>query len=479
MVPNRGIHALYDDLLDRMVDTSGVSRDVLASVLVRAMVVAPADIVRADIAKGDMLGRPSPLNAGAVSKAVSALVKEGLLTQDPPKADYAQRAGRPIKPLRLGSDRWGLMGIKIIHDDGRPTALTGVITKLRLDLSDVLVWEEIELPKDASFTNLAVHLHAFANRLLQRLVKVDGFTTRRILGVGVEIGGHVKDGHVIGATHLGLPADGDDDLLTALHIGLQVPIVIDNDVNVLAVRELYRHKYKERDIAVVAVFEDGVGASLILDGHVYRGGGGMAAEPGHLTVRQTSETGPGSAEKETVRYSNEPDFNSPCHCGKDNHIDCYAVPARLRAELGSDVQDSAAARAFNDDAELTAAGRVFRLGGRALGQGLASIINIVNPARIVVILPSALVPSDRNNGTAAAEYISSMELTVTAESFSTGARDARAGEEILTVEKVNPEEVGFLGAHSAALRAFDAFIGHARGRDECKRSTPQQSISVA
>ena len=198
--------------------------------------------------------------------------------------------------------------------------------ELRLDLSDVLVWEEVKLPSDASFENLAVYLNDFAYKLRRRLDKVDGFTTRRMLGVGVEIGGHVKDGIIIGATHLGIPADEDHDLLTPLHTGLRVPIVIDNDVNVLAVQELYCHKYKERDIAVVAVCEDGVGASLILDGHVYRGGGGMAAEPGHLTVRL--DTGAAAAVDRNAPSAKGPNFNSPCHCGKNNHIDCYAVPAR-------------------------------------------------------------------------------------------------------------------------------------------------------
>lgn len=477
MLPH-GLHTLYDDLLDDMVSRSGVSRDVLAAVLVRAMVVAPREFVRADIAKGDMLSRPSPLNAGAVSKAVAALIKEGLLTEDPQRADYDQRAGRPIKPLRLGSDKWGLMGIKVIHEKNRPTELTGIITKLRMDLSDVLVWDEIELPKDATFENLDAHVAAFARKLLHRLTLVDGFTTRKILGVGVEIGGHVKDGHLIGATHVGLNPDDDSDLLTPLLADLNVPIVIDNDVNVLALRELYRRKYKERDIAVVAVFEDGVGASLILDGHVYRGGGGMAAEPGHLPVRHDEDTRQKTARK--ARQDAEPGFQSKCHCGQSNHVDCYAVPSRLRAELGgADVQETAASQAVNDKGEFTPAGRAFNTAGRALGQGLVSIINIVNPTRMVVVLPAALVPANRDDGTAAAQYLASMETTVTEESFSTGARDARASGETLTIEPVNLEEIGFLGAHCAALRAFDAFIAHARGRDECSILTHQKNKSAA
>lgn len=473
-----GIHDTYDLLLDSLVSKAGVSRDVLASVLVRSMVVSPNDFVRADIAKGDMLSRPSPLNAGAVSKAVKALIEEGLLTQDPSRADYDQRAGRPIKPLRLGSDKWGLMGIKVIHKDNRPTALTGIITKLRMDLSDVLVWEEMDLPTDATFKNLDFHVAAFAHKLLRRLAEVDGFTTRKILGLGVEIGGHVKDGYVFGATHVGLNPHEHEDLLTPLLGNLNVPIVLDNDVNVLAIRELYRREYKERDIAVVAVFEDGVGASLILDGHVYRGGGGMAAEPGHLPVRHSEESRKFVKDRKALPGM-KPGFQAACHCGEFDHIDCYAVPARLDAELGADIQETAASQALDDKGKLTLAGQAFTLSGRALGQGLAAIINIVNPARMLVILPEALVSSARYDGSSAAAYLSSMESTVTAESFSTGARDARASGESLTIESLNSDEIGFIGAHCAALRAFDAFIAHARGRDECSSSLALQEKTFA
>lgn len=471
MLSNRGTHHLYDEILDRMVEASGVSRQVLSKVLVRAMVAGPDDFVRADIAKGWMVGRPSPINAGAVSKAVASLIAEGLMTQDPSRADYEHRSGRPIKPLRLGSDKWGLMGIKILHQGGRPTALTGIITKLRLDLSDVLVWDEIELPREVNFANLADHLAIFANKLLARLVAVDGFSTRQILGIGVEIGGQIKDGHLIGATHIGLQANEKYDLRTPLELHLHIPVVIDNDANVLAVRELYRTMYKERDITLVAVFEDGVGAALILNGFVYRGGSGIAAEIGHQSVRQTHDEATSSYTAVKPISAGVTGFRSPCHCGKKNHIDCIAVPARISAELGENVifEDAAMSEAFTEDGNLTSAGRAFHRGGQALGQGLASIINIVNPARMVVLLPSTLIPADRNDQTAAAEYLSSMEDTVTSESFSTGAADARSNEEFLTIEPMNPDEVGFVGAHCAALRAFDAFIMHARDRDECHR----------
>ena len=63
-----------------------------------------------------------------------------------------------------------------------------------------------------------------------------------------------------------------------------LPVVVDNDLNVLGVHETYRPRSPERNIAVVAVFDDGVGSALIVDGRVYRGGNGMAGEIGHLYV---------------------------------------------------------------------------------------------------------------------------------------------------------------------------------------------------
>ncbi|MCY1240098.1 hypothetical protein D9M72_529300 [compost metagenome] len=68
---------------------------------------------------------------------------------------------------------------------------------------------------------------------------------------------------------------------------------------------------------------------------------------------------------------------------------------------------------------------------------------------------------------------------MTSESFSTGAKDARAAGDFLTVEPLDPNEVGFIGAHSAALRAFDAFVSHARGRDGCHQLALQNTTAVA
>ena len=322
-------HEMYDQLLlSTMEQESRVSKNVLARVLVRVMINAPADVARADIARGTMLAKPSMLNQSAVSKAVACLAAHGLVTQYSARPDE-DRAGRPIIPLSLGSSQWALMGIKVVHENDEPVRLYGVVTDMRVD-SDLSFLAEAERPlHGVTFTTVAEHIKALHDDLLVTLPE-----PRKLFGVGVEVASHVREGVVVGATHVGLSSGKTFDLLTPLQELVQVPVVIDNDVNVLAVRQTYRPK-AERHVAVVAVLDDGVGASLIIDGHVYRGGGGMAAEPGHHTVitpKWDSDREASSGEK--------PGFHSPCHCGRPNHVDCFAVPARLEVELHSTLADA-------------------------------------------------------------------------------------------------------------------------------------------
>jgi predicted NBD/HSP70 family sugar kinase len=464
-------HGAYDALLKDMEAASGVSRNVLARVLVRVMISAPHKVARADIAKGTMLSKPSQLNQSAVSRAVDVLVQQGFVTQFDMQPDLG-RAGRPIKPLRLGSSGRALMGIKIVHRLDRPVKLFGVLSDMRVeDGSGLLAELEQALPQCATFDSLPDHIRRLHDALMARAPEQP-----RLLGIGIELASHVHEGNIIGATHVGLASGETFDLLTPLQqvFGGETPIVIDNDVNVLAVRETYR-ALAERHVALVAVLEDGVGASLIVDGHVYRGGGGMAAEPGHQTVVDLPELQ--SLETGTA-------FGDPCHCGRPGHVDCYSTPKRMETALGTTLAQAGRAPAVDAKGDRTREAEIFRVGGLALGQGIASIVNVVNPARVLLVLPGDLAMDDRRTqhisdaegpghagrarrGTAAAAYLEAVEEALSTYSFSLGASDARAGEGRLRVQVLDTHETEQQGAICAAIRVLDAFVMHARERDRC------------
>jgi len=313
--------------------------------------------------------------------------------------------------------------------------------------------------------------------------------------VGVEVPGHVHQGKVLRADHVGYSAGdthgaGDPialaDLISADLAELlpwPVPVVLENDVNLMALREIYRpgQERRPRDGAVVAVFDHGVGAGVLVSGRVHRGHSGAAGEIGHIPVLtgpldppRPGDPGAASGPARTgPARSRVAGFRDRCTCGLDSHVDCFATPERLTGELGRPLRDfahAAAAPGHDADGALTPEGAAFWEGGTALGLGLVSLLHTVNPGWLLLMLPAALAeasPMDRV--TAADLYRTAVETVLDRYAFSTTARDARAGD-ALRVSALSTGRTGrYMAARNASVRVVDEFVAHALGRDRCSR----------
>jgi predicted NBD/HSP70 family sugar kinase len=256
-----------------------------------------------------------------------------------------------------------------------------------------------------------------------------------------------------------------------------IPGVAENDVNALAIHGYYERSFQKLDVTLVKVLRQGVGAGLILDGRLYRGVHGMAGEPGHVHAEHPEDNPlwkppptPSTAEGRT--------FGDECLCStKDHkeygHVDCLAVPARIEGQLAvvkgekiSLEKAAAAPRAVprEDALVLSDEAVVLRQSGRALGRGLAAMINIVNTGQLILSLPEALAtPLPQSSG---AEYRDAIENEIDS-AYSTGPADARNGHHRLTVQGYDDNELARDGAVAAATTVFNAFIEHGRGRDGC------------
>lgn len=157
-----------------------------------------------------------------------------------------------------------------------------------------------------------------------------------------------------------------------------LPCVVDNDANAAAWAE-YRFGAGRGYRHVLAVtVGTGIGGGIVADGRLFRGAHGFAAEIGHIIV--------------------EP--NGPrCGCG---NLGCWeqvasgrALDRLARAEAARDPGGRIAAQA--DGAEATgrhvseaardgdpAAVAVFAAVGRRLGEGIAGLVNILDPEVVVV-----------------------------------------------------------------------------------------------
>ncbi|MFZ5597150.1 MAG: ROK family protein [Bacillota bacterium] len=156
-------------------------------------------------------------------------------------------------------------------------------------------------------------------------------------------------------------------------------VFVDNDANLAALGEYRFGAGRGSSHMVYVTVSTGIGGGLILDGRLYRGAGGGAGEVGHTVV--------------------DPD-GPLCGCGRAGCLEALAsgtaMAARAR-ELVDSGRGAGILREAGADGEITAvsvaraaaAGDEEALGiivraGRYLGMGLANIINIFNPDRLVI-----------------------------------------------------------------------------------------------
>jgi len=161
---------------------------------------------------------------------------------------------------------------------------------------------------------------------------------------------------------------------------LEVPVLVDNDANLAALGEYSFGAGRGSRHMVYVTVSTGIGGGLILDGRIYRGAGGGAGEVGHMVL---DPEGP------------------PCGCGRRGCLEALAsgtaMAARAR-ELAAAGRGKAILREAGGAAggitavsvsRAAAAGdseaaEIITRAGEYLGMGLANVINLINPDRLVL-----------------------------------------------------------------------------------------------
>jgi predicted NBD/HSP70 family sugar kinase len=294
--------------------------------------------------------------AGAVATELQAL---GLITVDPRPAAPAGAQGRPSHRLGIAADGPVALAVQI-HADGFRTALVGLGGRITATAPGCMTVDA----DPAQVIGDAVTAGA-------RLLRESG---RRCVGAGLAVPSAVAEpeGTALNPLHLAWPAgapvrDIFDRCLAAA--GLPVAGRCGNDVNLAALAE-HRHGagHGAQHLLCVATGHRGVGGALVLDGRLHSGSAGLALEVGHLTVDPQGR---------------------PCHCGSRGCLDVETDPMALLEAAGRTPRTPASpldqARAllrteYHDPAVRDAA----RLLIDRLAQGLAGLVNILNPDRVVL-----------------------------------------------------------------------------------------------
>lgn len=311
---------------------------------VLAMIGAQGPIARAEIA------RRLAVSAPTVTEVTRELVADGLIRV----VDQApSNGGRPGLLLGLVAGAAHALGVKIAPD-------RLAIVRVSLD-GEVLA--RSEEPFDAVAPDAVAHL---AERLRGEIDKAAG---TRLLGIGLGVPGIVDaqrgivEAPILGWQHVGLGP--------TLREQLGLPVLIDNDVNTLAVAERLYGRGREAEHFLTVTIGRGVGLGIVVGGDLYRGARGGAGEFGHVTV---DEDGP------------------LCECGKRGCLEALvADPAlvQLAVEVGLVEPSSSIAdgierlRRLADGGHPTAC-RIYAQAGAILGRAVAGLINVLSPQLVLV-----------------------------------------------------------------------------------------------
>ncbi|MDX6471456.1 MAG: hypothetical protein QOK22_272 [Gaiellaceae bacterium] len=321
--------------------STNLVRDLNRSAVLR-LIGREGPIARAEIARRLAL---SPATVTAVTRRLIAAGLVDVVDQAP------SRGGRPAILLGLVGGAAHALGVKVAADH---------VVGVRVDL-DATVVERFEYPFEAdrpdALERLAELVRPHAEPRADSPV---------ILGIGLGVPGVVDGGDhsVVHSPMLGWHSLGVGALLEER---LGVPVLVENDVNTLAVAGRLYGRGKDVEHFLTVTIGRGVGLGIILGGDLYRGAHGGAGEFGHVAV---VEDGP------------------VCECGKHGCLEALvadpALAARARAEgVLAEGEGIERLRALADADDLRAV-RIFSDAGGILGRAVAGLVNVLSPQLVLI-----------------------------------------------------------------------------------------------
>jgi len=214
--------------------------------------------------------------------------------------------------------------------------------------------------------------------LMREVLARASIKPRQVIAIGIGVPGPVDfaSGQLVEPPLM--PQWDSYSIRDDLRADYDAPVWVDNDVNLMALGELWRLKRTLPNFLVIKV-GTGIGCGVVCHGEVYRGANGSAGDVGHICV--------------------DPD-GPRCHCGNLGCVETMAAGpaiAREATEAAQTGRSAMLAERLAQQGELTpedvglasragdaAANAIVQSSGTLIGQMLASVVNFFNPSHVFV-----------------------------------------------------------------------------------------------
>ncbi|QFY10274.1 ROK family protein [Nonomuraea phyllanthi] len=314
------------------------------------------------------LGTTTGLSSGSISTIVAELAGEGLV-EDAGTVD--SDGGRPRHLLRVSPGCACLIGVDVGE------------TRVRVELFDLGLTElaRYEHPLEGRDYNVASVVRHIGDGVAAVIARTD-VPAERLLGAGIGVPGIVErgsqDGAVVHGQTIGWDAVPLESLLrTSVALPHGAPLFIENGAKTLGRAEMWFGGGRGASDAAIVLFGSGVGACVVTGGTIMEGTHSSAAEWGHTVVQVRGRR---------------------CRCGSRGCLEAYAGAEALiqrwreaGGALPPDTDEETAVRAMiaaafpgDGGAPDPVALAVIEETAEYLGAGLANLINLYNPERILL-----------------------------------------------------------------------------------------------
>ncbi|MFZ3454271.1 ROK family transcriptional regulator [Arthrobacter sp. 7Tela_A1] len=337
-----------------------------------------------------------------IALRIDSLMELGLVA---PVEDAASTGGRPSSRIAMQADTKVVLGADVGASHLR-VGLTDLSGTCLADSSrDLLVSAGPERVLDT--------VAELGSGLLEQL----GRERTDLLAVGVGLPGPVEHSTGQPINPPIMPGWHGFDVPGYLQDRFGVPVLVDNDVNVMSMGERQAAWPDVEDLIFVKA-ATGIGAGIICNGTLLRGADGVAGDIGHIRV-------PGGAEL-------------LCRCGNYGCLEALASGPAVARKLQESGLSAANGR---DVVALVAQGeqeavRAVRQAGRDVGEVLSACLSMMNPSVIVIGGSMALTGEHFIAGVREVVYSRTMPL---------------ATQHLQIVQSVSGMDAGMLGAAMLAL----------------------------
>ncbi len=306
------------------------------------------------------LTKMSGVSKSTISLQINKLIKLGLIEEIAP-CDSSQRK----------------LKLKICENIGHVAGVFLGITKLSMAIFSL----DMHIVAESEFVFDSISDPESTNEEIIRQLKMlcENNNIHRLWGIGIGFPFPVnfKEGKPDSPPNV--PLWHDYPLKDLYENEFGCPVLVDNDVNVMALGESYKGCTQNESDFLFIKIGTGIGSGLIVDGKIYRGANGCAGDIGHIAVNGS---------------------DVQCQCGNIGCLEAVAggkALGKIATEMGKAGESKYLAKLVQTKPKLTAADinngaiagdlaciQVIKKAGAAVGEVSAKLVNFFNPSFIVI-----------------------------------------------------------------------------------------------